>query len=62
MDLRDNRGKEHDLAVILMGVMLAILSNRDGNLSSLHRHMENHYAQLLEELKLENYNCQVVSR
>ena len=62
MDLRDNRGKEHDLAVVLMGVILAMLSHRDGNLSSLHRHMENHYALLLQELKLENYHRQVVSR
>jgi hypothetical protein len=36
LDLRDNRGKRHDLAVILVGVMLALLSHRDGNLSSIH--------------------------
>ena len=62
MDLRDNRGQEHEIAVVLMGVILAILSNRDGNLSSLHRHMENRYDLLLQELKLENYHRQVVSR
>ena len=45
-----------------MGVILAMLSHRDGNLSSLHRHMENHYVMLLLELKLENYHRQVVSR
>jgi hypothetical protein len=27
LDLRDNRGKRHDLAVALIGVMLALLSN-----------------------------------
>ena len=43
-----------------MGVILAILSNRDGNLSSIQRHMKNHYAQLLQELQLENYHRQVV--
>ena len=62
LDLRDNRGKEHDLAVILVGVVLAILSNRDGNLSSIHRHMKNHYSQLLQELELNDYDCSVVSR
>jgi hypothetical protein len=53
LDLRDNRGKRHDLAVVLMGVMLAILCNRDGNLSSIHRHMKNHYKKLMEALNLE---------
>lgn len=27
LDLRDSRGKRHDLAVILVGVTIAILSN-----------------------------------
>ena len=54
--------KRRDVAVILMGVILAILSNRDGNLSSVRRHMKNHYAQLLQELQLDNYHRQVVSR
>ena len=62
LDLRDNRGKEHDIAVILLGLVLAILSNRDGNLSSAHRHMENHYLELLEELQLTDYEYGVVSR
>ena len=62
LDLRGKQGKEHDVAVVLMGVILAILSNRDGNLSSLHRHIENHYAVLWQELQLNNYNCKVVSR
>lgn len=52
LDLRDNRGKRHDLAVVLMGVTLALLSQRDGNLSSIHRHLRNHYRQLMEALKL----------
>lgn len=62
MDLRDNRGKEHEIAVILMGLILAILSHRDGNLSSVQRHMKNHYALLLQEIQLDNYDYQVVSR
>ena len=50
LDLRDNRGKKHDLAVVLVGVMLSVLSNRDGNLSSIQRHLENHYEQLVTVL------------
>jgi predicted transposase YbfD/YdcC len=50
------------VAVVLAGVILALLSNRDGNLSSLWRHMRNNYAQLLQHLPLENYPCGVVSR
>jgi predicted transposase YbfD/YdcC len=53
LDLRDNRGKRHDLAVVLIGVMLALLSNRDGNLSSIQRYLKNHYEQLVEVLGVE---------
>jgi predicted transposase YbfD/YdcC len=53
LDLRDARGKRHDLAVILMGVLLAILCNRDGNMSSIHRHMKKHYKRLMFALNLE---------
>ncbi len=47
LNLRDNRGKRHDLAVVLVGVTLAVLSNRDGCLSSIHRHLANYYEQLV---------------
>ena len=53
LDLRDNRGKRHDLAVVLVGVTLAILSNRDGSLSSLQRHIQNHYEKLVIVLRVE---------
>ena len=53
LDLRDNRGKRHDLAVVLVGVTLAVLSNRDGNLSSLQRHLKNHYEKLVTVLGVE---------
>lgn len=53
LDLRDKRGKRHDLAVVLVGVMLALLSNRDGNLSSIQRYLENHYERLAEVLGIE---------
>ncbi len=52
LDLRDNRGKRHDLAVVLIGLTIAILSNRDGNLSALHRHLTKRYEQLTEVLGL----------
>ena len=53
LDLRDNRGKRHDLAVVLVSVIIALLSNRDGNLSSIHRHIQNHYGKLVEVLGVE---------
>jgi predicted transposase YbfD/YdcC len=53
LDLRDNRGKRHDLAVVLVGVMLALLSNRDGNLSSIWRHLKNNYERVVEVLGVE---------
>ena len=57
LDLRDKRGKRHELAIILLGVTLAILSNRDGKMSSLHRHMRKHHEQLLEFLAVEDRKC-----
>jgi len=41
LDLRDNRGKVHKMSFILMGLVLALLQGRDGNLSSIHRFMSN---------------------
>jgi predicted transposase YbfD/YdcC len=57
LDLRDNRGKRHDLAMILLGVTLAILSNRDGKLSSIHRHLQKHHDKVLEFLDGEPRRC-----
>jgi len=53
LDLRDNRGKVHDLALILTEFILALLCNRDGNLSSIHRHMQNHHSLVVKYLGLE---------
>jgi len=53
LDLRDKRGKRHELAVVLSGVTLALLSNRDGCLSSIQRHLKSHYVKLMTHLKLE---------
>jgi len=50
LDLRDTRGLRHELRVVLLGVTLAILSNRDGNLSSIHRYVVNHNRRILESI------------
>ena len=60
LDLRDNRGKKHKLAIVLVGVGLAVLSNRDGSLSSIRRHLANHYEKLVVVLGVEKQ--QPVSR
>ncbi|MCB0847514.1 MAG: ISAs1 family transposase [Bacteroidetes bacterium] len=60
LDLRDNRGKRHDLSLILLGVVLALLRKRDGVLSSIHRSMVNTHSQLCEALGVENTG--VISR
>lgn len=46
LDGRDTRGRKHSLALVLMGVLMALCSGRDGNLSSLHRHMKNRFSAL----------------
>lgn len=54
LDERDARGKQHDLPFILVEFTIALLCNRDGNLSSIHRHMENHHEKLVAYLGLES--------
>lgn len=54
LDLRDIRGKRHNLALILTQFMLGLLCNRDGNMSSIHRHMKAHYSKMVADLSLEN--------
>lgn len=46
LDGRDNRGKVHSVALVLSGLVLALCCGRDGKLSSLHRHMVNHFTPL----------------
>ena len=51
LDGRDNRGKRHTTALILTGLVLAlccglVYCDRNGKLSSLHRHMVNHFEAL----------------
>jgi len=52
LDLRDNRGKVHDIGIILVEFVLALLCHRDGNLSAIWRHMKSHHSILLAELGL----------
>jgi hypothetical protein len=52
LDLRDNRGKRHSLALVLTGLVAALCCGRDGNLSRLHRHMTNQFENLLEATQL----------
>jgi len=48
LDLRDKRGKRHDLGFVLLGVVLGLLRKRDGQLSSIHRSMVNKHKVLCE--------------
>jgi hypothetical protein len=43
LDFRDTQRKRHDLKIVLMGVTLAMLCKRDGNLLSIHRRMKHHF-------------------
>ena len=54
LDLRDNRGLVHDMALVIIGVVLALLSNRDGKLSSIQRHMKNNHDKLTKSLNVES--------
>ena len=60
LDKRDRRGKVHDLALVLLGVLLGILRGRDGVLSSIYRSMENAHKALCVFLDIPNQ--EVVSR
>ena len=46
LDGRDIRGKKHDMAFVITGLILAMFCGRDGKLSGLHRHMVNHFEEL----------------
>ena len=52
LDLRDGRGKRHGLSLILLEFVLGLLCHRDGNLSSIWRHMKSHHEEMVEELAL----------
>lgn len=54
LDLRDARGKTHNLAFVLLGLTVSLLCNRDGNLSSIHRCMQNKNTELCWFLGIDN--------
>ena len=60
LDLRDNRGKRHQLCYVFVSLILALFRNRDGNLSSIHRSMVNKNIELSQSLGLET--MPVISR
>ncbi len=53
LDLRDSRGKIHELSFVLLGLIIGLLRNRDGNLSSLHRSIVNTHESLCTSLNLD---------
>jgi len=53
LDERDNRGKIHSLPLVLIGVVMALLAGRDGNLSAIHRNMKNQFQTLCDTLSLQ---------
>jgi predicted transposase YbfD/YdcC len=62
LDLRDNRGKRHDLPLVMLGLLAGMLRNRDGNLSSLHRSLVRTHSELCEALGLDSTLVRPVSR
>ena len=53
LDLRDKRGKKHCFAVVILGVLIALFRDRDGNLSSIHRALTNTYSDFCSALGME---------
>lgn len=54
LDLRDARGRVHEASLVLVQYVLALLSNRDGNMSRIHEHMELHYVELVIFLEIKD--------
>lgn len=57
LDTRDNRGKKQSMPLVLMGVVMALLARRDGNLSAIHRHLKNHFQVLCLQLSQQATNA-----
>ena len=53
LDLRDNRGKTHDMSLVLCGLIVALLRGKDGNLSAIHRSMERKQKELCSFLNID---------
>lgn len=46
LDLRDNRGKRHELSYVLLSFTISLLRGRDGVASSIYRSMKHYHARL----------------
>jgi hypothetical protein len=46
LDLRDNRGKTHNMSLVLCGLIFSLLRGKDGNLSAIHRSMKKKQTEL----------------
>jgi hypothetical protein len=55
LDGRDNRGKQHPIALVITGLVAALCCGRDGSLSSLHRHMVNQFAPLAKATQMTHH-------
>ena len=53
LDLRDKRGKKHCFAVVILGVLIALFRDRDGNLPSIHRALTNTHSDFCSALGME---------
>ena len=62
LDLRDARGRVHDLGYILILFMISILRGKDGNMSSIHRGMKNKHKDLSNSLSIAYDEKKVISR
>lgn len=60
LDLRDRRGKRHDLALVLTGLMLSLFRGCDGTLSGLHRSMKHLHESICQSLGVDSQD--VISR
>lgn len=60
LDLRDQRGKIHNLPLVLLSLTLSLLRGKDGSLSSIHRCMQHTHAVLCDFLQIQE--SAVVSR
>lgn len=62
IDLRDNRGKIHSHALVLVQFVLALLCNRDGNMSRIHEQMDRYYRTVVKFLEIKDAPKNCISR
>jgi hypothetical protein len=53
LDLRDKRGKKHNMSLVLCGLVIALLRGKDGNLSAIYRSMKKKQAELCGFLSID---------